>query len=183
MGKSKNADQRQRIIQVWRLEKLSYAALSRRFSLSYNTVRNICINFENQGDSSLVPNYSFCGRKISPESEKSYRLVRLVRHFHPSWGVPYILTRIQKTYPDLPLKGIRNYQKRLKKDGPKEEIPNPVVPKSQSMGKVRLAHDEWQIDAKERIKLPTGEETCFLNITDTKTNALLKVKPFSLWEN
>lgn len=183
MGKAKTASQRQEVIDCWQRERLSYQSLSKRFNLSYNTVRNICLNYQKKGNTSLLADYSSCGRPIKKEAEKAYRLVRLVRHYHPDWGVPYILTKIKRSFPQLILQSVRNYQKRLRVSIPKEPLPPPIVPRSQRMGKVRKAHDEWQIDAKERIRLPTKEEVCFLNITDTKTNAMLKVKPFSLWTN
>ncbi|MCB9291910.1 MAG: hypothetical protein H6559_02085 [Lewinellaceae bacterium] len=51
---------------------------------------------------------------------------------------------------------------------------------------VRQAHDEWQIDAKEQVKLEAAgqakleprEEACYLNITDTKSHALLNARAF-----
>ena len=126
-----------------------------------------------------MPDYSACGRPIRESTEKAYRLVRLVSHFHPTWGVPYLLTRIEITYPDLALQSIRTYQRRLKKDCPKVELPPAKLPKSGLLNDVRQAHDEWQIDAKEQLRLLDGQKASYLNITDTKTHALLKVKPFS----
>ena len=183
MGRATDVTLRQKVVNTWNVENLSYTALSKRFGLNYHTVRTICLNYNRIGESSLLPNYTACGRKIQAADEKAYRLVRLIKHFHPTWGVGYILTKIKLTFPDLALQGIRNYQKRLKQDRLEVSLPAPDIPKNKSLGKVRKAHDEWQIDAKERIKLASGEETCFLNITDTKTHALLKAKPFSLWTN
>ena len=183
MGKATSAKQRQEVVQVWQSEKLSYSALSVRFGLSYNTIKSICVNYQSHGTSSFLSDYSGCGRKVSSSYEKAYRLVRLVRHFHPLWGVPFILTKIRRAYPNLALQSIRTYQSRLKKAFPKDRLPAPTIPTNAVLGKVRQAHDEWQIDAKERIELPSGKQVCFLNITDTKTHAMLKVKPFSLWTN
>jgi len=170
MARAKTPAQRQKIIQTWQEEQLTFSDLAKRFGYSYNTVKNICKNYQQRGDSSLIADYSSCGRKVTDLAERSYRLVRLIRHFHPDWGVPL-------------LQKIRNYQTRLAKERPKKKLPPSIVPKSKAMGRIRLAHDEWQIDAKERIKLPTGEEVCYLSITDTKTNGMLKAKPFSLCQN
>lgn len=183
-------------------EKLSYRDLAARFKVNYHTARNLCLSYERRGEAALVPGYSNCGRRVKPEAEKAYRLVRLISHFHPGWGVPYITTKIAANYPGLALQSERHYQRRLKKDCPKIEIPPPTIPRESLINDVRQAHDEWQIDAKEQVKLEPGgqaelepsgqaepepsgqaeleprEEACYLNITDTKSHALLKAKTF-----
>lgn len=166
------------IVKARQEEKLSYRDLASRFKVGYHTARNLCLSYEKQGEPALVPDYSNCGRRVNPAAEKAYRLVRLVRHFHPDWGVPYIVTKIALNYPELVLQSERHYQRRLKKDCPKIELPPPTVPRESLINDVRQAHDEWQIDAKEQIKLPSGEQVCYLNITDTKSHALLKAKAF-----
>ena len=178
MGQAIASSLRIEIVKAKKKENLSYRALSDRYKVSYHTVRNLCLSYEEQGESALVPDYSNCGRKISPSSEKAYRLVRLISHFHPSWGVPYIVTKIGIDYPELTLQSVRTYQRRLKKDCPKVEIPPPKVPREDLINDVRQVHDEWQMDAKEQIKLASGQEVSYMNITDTKSNALLKAKPF-----
>lgn len=178
MGQAISATIRLEVVSAKRTEKLSYGALAKRFKLSYNTVRTICIQYEKHGASSLAPDFSNCGRKISDESERAYRLVRLIDYLHEDWGVPYIITKIEYAFPQLKLQSIRNYQRRLAKERPNGPLPQPVIPKTKNLPKVRQAHDEWQIDAKERIVLPSGEEICYLNITDKKSHALLKARPF-----
>lgn len=84
----------------------------------------------------------------------------------------------------MELQSIRTYQRRLKKVKP-SGLPCPKVPKSEPGYEVQQAHDEWQIDANERIPLihPSNQQkqACYLNITDTKSHAILKAKPFPLW--
>jgi hypothetical protein len=72
----------------------------------------------------------------------------------------------------------RQYQRQLKADAHEIVAPAPKLPKPPPAQRPRLAHDEWQVDAKERIALEDGSEGCYLNITDTKSNALLKAKAF-----
>ena len=112
MGQAIDSSRRLEIIKSRQEENLSYRAIADRYKVSYNTVRTLCQTYEERGQSALVPDYSKCGRVVDPIAERSYRLVRLVRHFHPEWGVPYILTRIEVDYPDLPLQSIRHYQRR-----------------------------------------------------------------------
>ena len=178
MGQPLSSSFRQEIIKARQEEKLSYRNLSIRFKVNYHTVRNLCLAYAARGDAALLADYSACGRPISLEQEKAYRLVRLIRHFHPGWGVPYILTRIGVAYPELELQHERTYQRRLKKDCPSSTIPAPTVPREPIVNDVRQAHDEWQIDAKEQLKLIGGQAYSYLNITDKCSHALLRAKPF-----
>ncbi len=178
MGQSIPSALRLEIVQTRQEEKLSYRALADRFKVNYHTARNLCRSYDKQGESALVPAYSNCGRQVSAAAEKVYRLVRLVYHLHPDWGVPYVTTRIGVDFPHLILQSDRTYQRRLKKERPRQELPPATVPRENLINDVRQAHDEWQIDAKEQIKLDDGKEVCYFNITDKKTHAMLDVKTF-----
>lgn len=181
MGRPISASLRLEIYEAYKNQGLSYNALSVQYQLNYKTVRKICISFEEKGVSSLLPDYSSCGRRIDNETEKAFRLIRLIRYFHPQWGVPFIVTKVKHEFPQLPLQSIRNYQRRLKSEK-SLELPRPKLPKSEASDAIQQAHDEWQIDANERIPLLNQkEQVCYLNITDTRSNAILKAKPFSLW--
>lgn len=154
----------------------SYSSLAKRYALSYNTVRTICKRHKEFGEPGLIPRYSNCGRHVISGAERSFRLVRLLKHLHPTWGVAYILVRVRRGYPGLALQSERHYQRRLTTEGgvfPKPQLPPPPV-----VERSRLPHDTWQIDAKERIGAVDGTERCFLNITDEKTAGLLKAKVF-----
>ncbi len=178
MGQAKPIQLRLQIAQERQSEGTSYVELQKRYGISYNTIRSICAAYESKGEAGLVPDYSACGRPLTPGTEKGYRLVRLIKHLHPEWGVPYITTRIRERYPKLKLLSDRQYQRRLKADRPRTVVPPPKLPKQPPSQRPRLAHDEWQVDAKERISLADGGEGCYLNITDTKSNAILTAKVF-----
>lgn len=178
MGQAKQAAFRLQVVQERQSEGLSYSALCKRHGVSYNTVRSICICYESKGEASLVPDYSACGRPVSADAEKGYRLIRLLKHLHPGWGVPYITTRVRERYPQLALLSDRQYQRRLRSEVTALALPPPRLPKQQPAERPRLANDEWQVDANERIGLADGSEGCYLNVTDTKSNALLKAMAF-----
>ena len=178
MATALSAPIRQKIIALRTIEKLSYRKIATQLSVNYHTVRQLCLRYQTDGMNALSTNYSNCGKKISSQTERIYRLVRLIRHFHPQWGVPYILTKIRIKYPHLCLQSSRQYQRRLKVDCPSSVLPPPQLPIQKVQEKVRCAHDEWQIDAKERITTESGLRACYLNITDTKSAAMLKIAPF-----
>ncbi|MCK6693698.1 MAG: hypothetical protein L6Q97_16580, partial [Thermoanaerobaculia bacterium] len=92
--------------------------------------------------------------------------------------MPYITTRIRERFPQLALLSDRQYQRRLRSEASEVAIPPPRLPRQPSPERPRLANDEWQVDANERIGLTDGSEGCYLNVTDRKSNALLKAKAF-----
>lgn len=175
MGQSKDISLRQKVVMDQK-QGSSYIQIAERYGINYNTVRTICLRYKESGDMGLIPRYSNCGRPVVSGSERTFRLVRLLKYLHPSWGVGYILARLKLAYPDLVFQSERHYQRRLAngiKGLPKAQLPAPA-PTDRS----RLAHDTWQIDAKEYIHAADGQTYCFLNVTDEKTAALLKVKGF-----
>ena len=178
MGQAISPRIRLAVNEAFEQESLSYIELSSRFDLSYNTVRSICRNYVSDGHISLFADYSRCGRQVSDEAERSYRFVRLLKHLHPRWGIRFILTQIRMKYPDLFLQSDRHYQRRIRADRSPLTMPSVKHPPKLHGDIPRTVHDEWQIDAKERITLPNGSQCCYLNITDTVSHALLKAKSF-----
>lgn len=177
MGQAKDAILRHKIVSD-RAKGLSFTLLSAQYGVGYNTVRRICHRYSSEGDLGLIPRTANCGRRASYLSERAFRLVRLISHKHPSWGIPYILTRIRVKFPDLVLQSERHYQRRIQRQV--GSPPAPVLPKGDPVDRAREPHDTWQIDAKERLRFTDtpDEEGCFLNITDEKTCALLGATSF-----
>lgn len=177
MGQAKDAMLRRKIV-ADRLKGVSFTALSAQYGIGYNTVRSICHRYAREGEVGLLPKTANCGRRRAPSLELSFRLVRLLSHLHPSWGIPYIRTRIALKFPDLVLQSERHYQRRIKRHA--SSLPAPVLPKAELVDRARQVHDTWQIDAKERLDFtatPT-HQGCFLNITDEKSSALLQARAF-----
>lgn len=180
MARASDVGLRNKII-LCKSQGMKMSQIAREFGINYNTVRTLCKRHENEGSSGLLPNYGNCGRHIAAEAEKVFRLVRLLKHLHPLWGVPYLVQRIEQKFPDLPVQSIRHYQRRLSNGSAK--IPKPNLPKGESVDRARQPHDTWEIDAKERLDLPDGQGACYLNATDEKTNAILKAAVFSPQED
>lgn len=177
MGQAKDALLRRKII-VDRSKGISFTALAAQYGIGYNTVRSICHRYAREGELGLVPKTAACGRRRTPRLELSFRLVRLVSHLHPTWGIPFICTRIALKFPDLVLQSERHYQRRIKRRI--GSLPAPVLPKAEVADRARQVHDTWQIDAKERLDFTAmpAHQGCFLNITDEKSSALLEARAF-----
>lgn len=178
MGQAKDGVLRHKIIESRKM-RLRYTEISKQHGVSYNTVRSICRRYELEGEKGLVPLTANCGRKVKSESIVAFRLVRLIAHCHPNWGVPYIVLRIGKGFPDLKLQSVRHYQRQLGRKA--SLVPAATLPKQEVVDRARQPHDTWQIDAKERIAQQNNSmgECGFLNITDENTSALLQAKVFS----
>lgn len=178
MAQAKDITLRHKIVADYQ-QGASYVILSERYGINYNTVRSICLRYKELGEAGLIPRYSNCGRPVVAGAERVFRLVRLLKHLHPTWGMGYILTQLRQSFPQLSLQSERHYQRRLANGS--KALPKPQLPPPAPTERSRLPHDTWQIDAKERIGMADGQERCFLNITDEKTSAILKAKGFSPW--
>jgi hypothetical protein len=175
MGIATSHELRHAVIKAYESDK-NYASLSREFNLNYHTIRSLCMRYDIDGLSGILPRYHQSGQKVSALSETHYRLVRLVKHFHPSWGVGYVLHCLKMKYPSLVFQSERHYQRRL--EGLVFVEKTIRLPLSKPIDRARTAHDTWQVDAKERFSIATGEKHCYLNITDEATGAILGVKAF-----
>lgn len=178
MGQAKSLETRHKVVSM-RNHGHTYSQIAETLDLGLGTVKNLCKRYSCAGDSGLLPLYHRCGRRISRNDEVSFRLVRLIRHLHPGWGVPLILLKISEKFPRIPLRSARQYQRRLLKGSGK--LPPAILPRPIPMDRARTAHEVWQIDAKERFSLAHGQEACYLTISDEGTGALLGTQSFPPW--
>lgn len=173
MGQAKSLAVRQQAIGLKQAGR-THLQIAEELHLGLGTVKNLWKRYLAEGDSGLSASYARCGRRVAHGDEVSFRLVRLLKHLHPSWGIPLILVKVAGKYPCVPLRSARQYQRRLFAGSGK--LPPPVLPPPTVLDRSRIAHDAWQIDGKERFFMANGEETCYLTISDEGTGALLGAK-------
>lgn len=159
---------------------LSMLQIATQEGINYGTVKTLIKRYKTSGVDGLVTQYKQCGHKRTYDSERSFRLVRLYKHIHPTWGVEYILMKIREKYPDLPLCVSRVYERRLKSQHLLSMPKNPPLQNAYHTQKARLPHETWQIDAKENLKTLDGSVACYLTITDEKTGGALAANVFPL---
>lgn len=177
MGQSYSLLDRECVIKL-HCQGISMLKIALQLSMNYNTVKTLVKRYKAIGQSGLQTRYNQCGRKRSYESERSYRLVRLYKHHHPTWGVGYILMKIKERYVDIPLCVSRVYERRLKGDHLLSIPRNPPLATVYHAERAILPHDTWQVDAKEQIITLDGKPACYLTITDEKTGGALETKVF-----
>jgi transposase len=173
MAQATTLSTRKQLIEL-RLSGRKHLDISSLLGISQETSKNIWKRYKQEGDLCLVPHYKNCGRPITKKEEVNFRLIRLLKHMHPEWGVKFICLRIKEKYPQLDLRGIRQYQSRLSKN----KLPKSKLPIVENDKKAKLPHDTWQIDAKERIKLLDGTEGCYITVVDEASGAILATKVF-----
>lgn len=103
MGQATSMTIRHQIVQA-NEDGVSYLQLSKQYGLSYNTVRNLCICYKQQGLSGLSTNYSNCGNKGEIRSDYFiYRCGTWLKRLHPSWGADTIRAKLLIRYPNKKL--------------------------------------------------------------------------------
>ncbi len=175
MGQAKSLAIRQQIIALKKAGH-THLQIAEELQVGLGTVKNLWKKYLASGESGFSTLYAHCGRRVAHKDEVSFRLVRLLKHLHPSWGIPLILVKVAEKYPCIPLRSARQYQRRVFAGSGK--LPPPTLPPPTILDRSRIAHDGWQIDAKERFFMANGEETCYLTISDEGTGALLGAKAF-----
>lgn len=180
MGQAKSLAIRHEVILLKKAGRTN-VQIAESLQLGLGTVKNLYKRYLAEGESGLSSNYSRCGRRVDAKGEIAFRLVRLLKHLHPDWGVPLIVLKIGEKYPQIRLRSIRQYQRRLFAGSGK--LPPPILPPQVVLDRSRIAHDTWQIDAKERFSLLDGKEVCYLTISDEGTGALLAARAFPPWSD
>ena len=126
MAKSIGLDKREVLVQLHQ-EGESMYQISLQMQINYESVKGLIRRYKKEGESGLIPKYSSCGGVRSYDSECSYRLVQLYKHYHAQWGVGYILMKIKEKYPQLKLCVSRTYERRLKSDNITSLVKNPPL--------------------------------------------------------
>jgi len=166
-----------KLIVQFREEGKSFAQISRDLKLSYNTIRGIWKRYEKNGESGLVPDYKNCGKKPLESDYRFYRGSLWLKRFHPQWGAPLILLKLTQRYGKEKAPSVRTLQRWFKKKGlsaPRQQKNEPKI------GKSKAPHNIWQVDAKEQVRIQSGEKICYLTIVDEHSGAWLAAPVFPL---
>lgn len=139
------------------------------------TVYNIKKRHSEQGPQGLKPSYSNCGNRPPREGDKPYRSVRYLKRLHPGWGAEKILSEIKYKYPTLTLPTKRTVNRWFVSWGYNRRERLKRAPHG---GWNKEVHGCWQVDAKEKVKLSTGQKVCWLTIVDERSGASLAAPVF-----
>lgn len=159
-------------------------AIAKQHGLSYSTVRTIWKRYKAAGSGGLVPHYDHCGPSKPKSEEVIYRCVLWLKRHHADWGAGVIRTIMQQHYMHFTIPSERSLQRWFKARHlykPKSVFPPPAA--LQATEQPAAVHDLWQIDAKEKLHLSSGEKACYLTMVDQPSGCLLKAVVFPLSEH
>jgi Helix-turn-helix domain len=144
--------------------------------LSYCTVRKICKRYQEEGQAALKPHYHNCGRpRAQPCGALIYRAALWLKRLHHQWGAALILVKLKARYHRKTLPGERTLQRWFHAAGLYKTKTSLPAPKKRWAKRV---HDTWQMDAKEKLHLASGQKACYLTVVDEKSGCLLRAFVF-----
>ncbi len=162
------------------LQGHSLAEIARTNKLSYSTVRACWHRFKTHGRQGLAPDYSRCGRPGPRSDDLLYRAARYLKFLHRCWGAPLIRLKLAQRYGQEDLPSVRTLQRWFKQEGltrPRKQLPQADPTWAEA------PHTVWQLDAKENLRLASGENACYLTIVDEHSGALLEAPVFPQGSN
>ena len=174
MGRALPTWMRQRIVEE-HLAGKSLTEIAREHALSYSTVCRCWHRYQERGCDGLAPDYPNCGKQGPSQQDLVYRAARWLKFLHRAWGAPLIRLKLEARYRDRTLPSVRTFQRWFKKAGLtplRKRLPD------QKRCWAKTPHQIWQIDAKERLRLPSGQRACYLTIVDECSGALLEALVF-----
>ena len=144
--------------------------------MSFWTVRNIWRGYRDRGEAGLRPAYENCGRKGVRSARLIYRAALWLKRAHPTWGAGLIRLLIEEKWPGQAVPHERTLQRWFRAAGVNRASRQRLPRQERERGKV--AHEVWQMDAKERIRLRDDSQASWLMVTDERTGAALAGKVF-----
>ena len=179
MGAALSLSDRELIVKA-KLAGKTLVEISSENGFSHSTTGNIWRRFKKYGFEGLGANYHHCGPKQIKSSALIYRCCLFLKRKYPLWGAPIIRTILTERYPYERLPTVRTIQLWFKKAGLNAAKFHRETPKA---AQVKEAHDCWQLDAKENIKLLDGSKACYLTSVDVKSGAVLGTPVFPSGKN
>jgi hypothetical protein len=149
--------------------------MSLTLGLAYVTVKGIWAHWVKYGK--LTPNYEQARQKGTRKYEVMYAESLEIKKAHPTWGGEMIRLELSKRLPDTLLPSVRSLQRWFRQAGinrghKAEHRGGNSVKRGQNV------HEVWAVDAKEKIRLQSGEQASWLVISDEASGAILRATSF-----
>jgi hypothetical protein len=139
-------------------------------------VRRWWHRYPQEGREGLHTHYAHCGPK-GPKAPPAVPAAALeLKREHPSWGAGLIRLQLVERFAASEVPQVRAIQRWFHAAG-LQPVRGKRPPVEKSRGKE--AHQVWQMDAKEQMRLGDGTGTSVLSVTDEATGAVLGLAPFS----
>ena len=150
--------------------------LAKELGYSYSGVRKIWRLYRLDGMVGIRPKYANCGRPKRGQSDLIYRAACWLKYLHRKWGADFIKQVLEGRYPHLAVPHERTLQRWFRSKGYNRIVFRRLPAKAQT--RANKVHGTWQVDAKERFQLASGQSACYLNITDEYSGGFISLQHF-----
>ncbi|HLN64660.1 MAG TPA: hypothetical protein VK464_24310 [Symbiobacteriaceae bacterium] len=165
------------------LDGLGTAELAGRFNLPRRTVRHIIGQGRDSGGTFHGPAYA-SGPSASAFTATLRQRVLALRQQHPRWGATLIRLCLEDLPPDQldePVPSDSTIRRWLEEGG---LSPCPAGRKADSRLRACAAHEVWQVDAADQMRLLGGSLVSWLRLVDECSGAVLRTAVFpTVWNS
>lgn len=148
----------------------SASQLAHSFGLPLRTVRHLLCRFREMGDGTVDPSYKSAHIQDA-SSQRFMRAALKMRQQHPTWGAGLIRVLLRNKSGKQSIPAERTIQRWFRRAN-LSPSPRGRRPSSQT-NRAQRPHEVWQMDAKERVKLRSGELVSWLRLVDECSGAVL----------
>ena len=159
-----------------RSQGLSLVQIASQLLLPYSSVRRLCRRHRDDPARPLNPDYSRCGRRHTAATEALFQAACALKRNHPTWGAGIIRVQLSEQYPGQAMPSVRALQQAFRRAGVNR--PRPPRPSTPATPRATVPHQIWEVDAKERVRLASGQRVSWLAFTDEASGALLATPLF-----
>ena len=153
----------------------SLIEIATTLEMPYRTVRGLWRRYRERGAEGLVPDYARCARPGPQFPVAVYEAALAMKREHPRWGAGMIGVQLPRAFPQGPLPRRRTLQEWFQKAG---LSPGRSRRPASNPARGRVAHEVWQLDAKEEMLLADGSPSVSFSVVDEATGAALGVALF-----
>ena len=154
----------------------SVGDIAQALGLHPRSVRQLLHNWIQQTQPVLAPAYRAGNRTRSAPVQQLHDHALAMRQEHPSWGAGLIRVLLGQQFPSATLPTERTLQRWFHQAGlgpaPKGRRPASNVTRAQR------PHEVWQVDAKEQVRLSSGQRVSWLRVVDECSGAVLATVVF-----
>ena len=149
-------------------------AIAAALKVPYRSVRRWWHRFQEAGADGLHTHYDHCGPKGPKAPAAVHNAALAAKREHPSWGAGLIRLELVKQF-GAAVPQPRALQRWFRAAGLQPlRAQRPPVERCRGS----TAHQVWEMDAKEQMRLADDSGSCVLSVTDEGTGAVLGLAPF-----
>src|SRR5512135_1086939 len=165
---------RQAMFRLWQQGQRT-GQIAAALGLPCSTIRRLLGRFRRDGRDGIVPDYHRPSAVAATPPDVARAALR-VRREHPTWGAGLIRVHLLQGMPGQAVPSVRTLQRWFERAdlSPAPAGRRPQVERDRST----RPHETWQMDAKEPIRIRTGDEVSWLRLIDECSGTVLGTAVF-----